>query len=53
MREARTVVLRVPSIAVNRIESNFVFNPAHPDFPRITHDAAEAFVFSPRFFAMI
>jgi RES domain-containing protein len=51
VREARSAVLRVPSVAVNRIESNFVFNPAHPDFMRITHEPAEAFVFNPRFFA--
>ena len=52
VREARSAVLRVPSIAVNRIESNFVFNPAHSEFGRVTHEAAEAFVFSPRFFAI-
>jgi len=52
VREARTAVLRVPSVAVNRIESNFVFNPAHPDFMRITHEPAEPFVFNPRFFAV-
>lgn len=50
-REARAAVLRVPSIAVNRLESNLVLNPAHPDFARISRDPAEPFVFSPRFFA--
>ena len=50
VKEARTAVLRVPSIAVNRIESNLVLNPAHPDFARIVHDEAEEFVFNPRFF---
>ena len=49
-REARTAVLRVPSIAVNRIESNFVLNPAHPDFARIRHDPPQKFVLNPRFF---
>ncbi|MGA3370401.1 MAG: RES family NAD+ phosphorylase [Terracidiphilus sp.] len=49
-REARSAVLRVPSIAVNRMESNFVLNPGHPDFPRIHHDPPEEFVFDPRFF---
>ena len=29
MREARTAVLRVPSVAVNQMESNFVLNPRH------------------------
>lgn len=52
MREGRTAVLRVPSVAVNRLESNFVLNPAHRDFARITHGAAEAFVFNPRFSAI-
>lgn len=52
VREARSAVLRVPSIAVNRIESNFVFNPAHPAFTRVTHEPAESFVFSPRFFVL-
>jgi RES domain-containing protein len=47
--EGRTAVLRVPSIAVNRMESNFVFNPAHPDFQRIRHDSPEKFIFDPRF----
>ena len=51
VRELRTPVLRVPSIAVNRLESNFLLNPAHPDFTQIRRDAAEEFPFSPRFFA--
>ena len=49
VNEARTAVLRVPSVAVNRMESNFVLNPHHPDFPRIQHEAAEEFVFDTRF----
>lgn len=48
--EAGSAVLRVPSIAVNRMESNFVLNPAHPDFSHIRHDPAEEFIFNPRFF---
>jgi RES domain-containing protein len=52
VREARTAVLRVPSVAVNRMESNFVMNPAHPDFARITHAPSQAFDFNPRFFAI-
>ena len=47
--EARTPVLRVPSIAVNRMESNFVLNPGHPHFSQIRHDPPEEFVFNPRF----
>ena len=50
LTEARSAVLRVPSIAVNRMESNFVLNPAHPDFARIGHDPAKRFIFDPRFF---
>lgn len=49
-REARTAVLRVPSIAVNRMESYFVLNPGHPDFSHIRHDRPERFLFDPRFF---
>ena len=50
--EARSAVLRVPSIAVNRMESNFVLNPRHPDFARIKHADPEQFIFDPRFFAL-
>jgi len=48
--EGRSAVLRVPSIAVNRMESNFVLNPRHSEFPRIRHDSPSEFVFDPRFF---
>ena len=51
-REARTAVLRVPSAAVNRLESNFVLNPGHPEFARISHDPAEEFIFDPRLFVL-
>jgi RES domain-containing protein len=50
VRDARTAVLRVPSIAVNRMESNFVLNPHHEDFPCIQLGNPERFVFDPRFF---
>jgi RES domain-containing protein len=50
MKEARTAVLKVQSIAVNCMESNFVLNPGHPDFSRIRHDRPERFLFDPRFF---
>jgi RES domain-containing protein len=49
-RELRTAILRVPSVAVNGLESNYLLNPAHPEFPQIRHDPAEKFTFSPRFF---
>lgn len=51
VRERRSAVLRVPSIAVNGMESNFVFNPLHPDFKRIEHDSPQEFTFQPGFFA--
>jgi RES domain-containing protein len=50
--EARTAVLRVPSIAVNKLEFNFVFNPTHPHFSRVRHHPPQPFVFDPRFFAI-
>ena len=50
VNQARTAVLRVPSIAMNRMESNFVFNPAHTDFSRIKTLTSETFPFDPRFF---
>ena len=50
--QGRSAVLRVPSIAVNRIESNFVLNPAHPDFAQIGRDQSEEFRFDPRFFLL-
>jgi hypothetical protein len=31
------------------MESNFVFNPAHPDFLKITHTKPQPFAFNPRF----
>jgi len=51
-RQGRSAVLRVPSIAVNRLESNFVLNPAHPEFAHIGRDPAEEFSFDPRFFLL-
>ena len=53
VKQARTAVLRVPSIAVNRMESNFVLNPGRPDFSRIQHDPPQEFVFNPRFFLAV
>ena len=31
-RESKTAVLRVPS-AITRVDSNYLINPKHPDFP--------------------
>ncbi len=35
-RSQRSLLLIVPSV-VARMECNFLFNPEHPQFPRITH----------------
>lgn len=50
VNEARSPVIRVLSVAVNRMEWNFILNPAHPQFSRIHHDPPLEFVFDPRFF---
>jgi RES domain-containing protein len=50
VREGRSAVLRVPSAAMNRMESNFVFNPTHRDFAQILIEESAEFVFDPRFF---
>jgi RES domain-containing protein len=44
---AASVVLRVPSVVVPG-ESNFLLNPAHPDFVRIRIGAPTTFPFDPR-----
>jgi RES domain-containing protein len=43
---AKTAILAVPS-ALYPEETNYVLNPAHPDFPKIEITAAEPFVFDP------
>ncbi len=48
-RERRTAVLSVPSIAVNKLELNYVLNPSHPDFSRITQEQPQEFIFDSRF----
>jgi RES domain-containing protein len=50
VREGRTALLAVPSIVVQQMELNFVLNPAHPDFKKITHGDARSFAFDGRFF---
>ncbi|WP_395739930.1 RES family NAD+ phosphorylase [Prosthecobacter sp.] len=47
-REARSAVLQVPS-AIVPTEYNYLLNPAHPDFPRITLGRPAPFSFDPRF----
>jgi RES domain-containing protein len=49
VREGRSVLLKVPSIAADRMESNFVINPAHPQFAGIKVIESRPFHFDPRF----
>jgi RES domain-containing protein len=44
---AKTAILAVPSVLYPE-ETNFVLNPAHPDFSKIRISAAEPFAFDPR-----
>jgi RES domain-containing protein len=43
----RTAILAVPSVLYPE-ETNFVLNPAHPDFRNIEISAGETFAFDPR-----
>lgn len=47
LRAARTAVLAVPS-AVVPLETNYILNPAHPDFRRIVVGRAQPFGLDPR-----
>ena len=47
VRESRSAVLAVPSIIVPE-ELNYLLNPAHPDFKKITIEKSENFFFDPR-----
>jgi RES domain-containing protein len=47
LRASKSVVLSVPS-AVIPSERNFILNPAHEDFARLTIHSAEPFRFDPR-----
>jgi RES domain-containing protein len=51
-RAGRTAVLKVPSKAVNQMESNFLINPAHRNFDRIRPGRTREFAFDPRFFEL-
>ena len=46
-REQRTAVLRVPSVVVLG-EFNYLLNPAHPDFAKITLGQPAPFAFDTR-----
>jgi RES domain-containing protein len=47
VRAKGSAVLRVPSVVVP-LESNYVFNPRHPDFARVTIGPPLPFPFDPR-----
>jgi RES domain-containing protein len=47
LHTAASPVLSVPSVVIPS-ERNFIINPAHPDFARLTIHAAEPFSFDPR-----
>ena len=44
-------MLSVPSIAVNKLELNYVLNPSHPDFSRITREQSQDFFGIPILFS--
>ncbi|HEV3410329.1 MAG TPA: RES domain-containing protein [Chthoniobacterales bacterium] len=45
--EARSAVLAVPNVIIPA-ESNYLLNPAHPDFRRVKIGRPEPFLFDPR-----
>jgi len=47
VRQFRSAVLALPSIIIPE-ELNYVLNPAHPDFQKITIEKSQDFVFDPR-----
>jgi RES domain-containing protein len=47
VRSGRSAVLRVPS-AIVPLESNYIFNPRHPDFARVTIGRPQSFPLDPR-----
>jgi RES domain-containing protein len=49
---ARTAILAVPSVLYPE-ETNYVLNPAHPDFPKIQISRGEPFAFDPRMARLI
>ncbi len=48
--EARTAALMVPSLVTRGREHNLVLNPAHADFPKITHTDPELVIWDARLF---
>jgi RES domain-containing protein len=47
LAEARSAVLAVPSVVIPE-ELNYLLNPAHPDFAKISVKPPHVFVFDPR-----
>jgi RES domain-containing protein len=47
LQQSRSAVLKVPSAIIPH-ESNYLLNPAHPDFSRIDLFRTERFTFDPR-----
>jgi RES domain-containing protein len=47
VRENRSAVLAVPSVIIPE-EFNYLLNPAHPDFKKISIGKPEPFAFDPR-----
>jgi RES domain-containing protein len=47
LRTARTAVLSVPSVVIPH-ERNYILNPAHAEFAKLTPRPAEPFSFDPR-----
>jgi len=50
VRESRAAVLALPSVIIPS-ETNFLLNPAHPDFKKISIGRPERFAFDPRLLA--
>jgi RES domain-containing protein len=50
VREARSAVLALPSVIISQ-ELNYLLNPAHPDFKRISIGKPRSFTFDPRLLA--
>jgi len=46
LKAARSAVLALPSVITG--DTNFLLNPAHPDFNKIIIGRPEPFVFDPR-----
>lgn len=47
LRKMETAVLKVPSAIID-LEYNYLFNPVHPDYEKITISSVSKFTFDPR-----